>query len=956
MNRAAALAECRFCRQWEVASDDLYCSFCGSLLLPLEILFEAKPLITTISPTREITLRNDSSRPMQLSLRARSGGALAAGVTFDPGTDLEVAAKSEVLVHATADAAKLPPGVDGLVEYVCVVDRDERKQRTFTLEVRSGPSPKLLTPRLDFDEVAEGTAVERLLRLTNAGNVPLGIKSVRAEGSPHLRVEGDHANRAIRKGETLSIPVIWQSSSETPMTPAGEQPAGVRITFTTNRLDELFVAASARMFRYRLDVKPSSVRFTQALAKHEYVSPIKFENSGTVDVEITSIEPDQPWIHVIARATRFTLLCADSVARQKVLSPTTLRAFDFKIVCRPADLTPGRHRGNVTIRAHQQEPLVLPVEITIVKPKEYPDYIGIDFGTTNSVVAVLSQKDKSGLELVQDESSGKDLIPSVLVFDDPETYKIGAAALHEADAAPDRTVRSIKRVMGYERDRNFFDRPYSAAQLASLIIRKLVLLAERKLQAESTNGTHFTVRKAIITVPANFHDLQIRDVLEACDAAGLDTEEERAQKVAERQGAQIGEAVNAGIILDEPSAAVLYYIDQLRHSRGATEMAKAIGREQGLKLLVFDYGGGTLDVAVAGVTQVNGGGTGLRILANMGDNAIGGDQIDVLVMSELLRRCKHELRDFEFDTSLITGTFRDFQRRSEAEGWNGHVWRELMGVRAQWKDLAEKAKIQISGKSQPAIDVRPDLIVRLAGGAIERAPRGARIPPLASELVSELLQPVLARSEELIKQALALAEVGANDIDYILHTGRQSLLPHVRQRVRALFPNLDDKHDLLEEQHLKICVAKGAALYGSMRDRLVAPEARIVLLSEGRRLPHSYGVEKFTNMVEPEFDEVIERGAKYPVERTKLYPADMIPVSGYLNLNFYQNTGVSKTIVGNRQVSRIGQISIDTAHDGNSGCQVTFAVGPNRTLHVSANGNPVTIEPARLHEEESWMG
>jgi hypothetical protein len=133
MNRTAVLAECRYCRQWEVAADDLYCSFCGSLLLPLEVVFEAKPLISTISPTREITLRNDSARPMQISLRARSGGALAAGVTFDPGTELEIAAKSEVVVRATADAAKLPPGVDGLVEYVCVVDRDERKQRPFTL-------------------------------------------------------------------------------------------------------------------------------------------------------------------------------------------------------------------------------------------------------------------------------------------------------------------------------------------------------------------------------------------------------------------------------------------------------------------------------------------------------------------------------------------------------------------------------------------------------------------------------------------------------------------------------------------------------------------------------------------------------------------------------------------------------------------------------------------------------
>jgi molecular chaperone DnaK len=941
-------AECRYCHQWKPGVDDAYCSGCGHLLLSLEIEPAKAVLISTIAPAKDLRFRNDSASAMRITVEPLDGVPVP-GVAFDPGPSFDIAPNSELRVRVSVDAQRLPPGFQRTADFVCTIDGDARKQRTITLDLRSGPMPRLLTASLDFEQIEEGRSVERTVQLTNNGSVPLRIKRVRAEGAPQLRVPDDHVNRVIRYGETLSIRVLWQTTLDDP--PAGD--AIVRIELA-NHPDVLLVPASAQTFRYRLDLKPAMLRVPEALTKRDYSTPVRIENLGTTDIEITSIESDQRWVSVVARAARFTLLCAQSAAK-RTPSPTTFaRAFDFKVICSPRELPEGKHRASVLIRAHGQEPLVLPVELTIVQPKQYGDYIGIDFGTTNSVVAVLSSREKSGLALVRDTASGKELIPSILVFDDPETYVIGAAAKNEADTAPDRTVRSIKRVMGYERGRTFFDRPYSAAHLASLIIRKLVQLAEERLHADSGNGTHFNVNKAIITVPANFHDLQIRDVLEACATAGLDTEEEKAQRVEARQSQEIGASVSAGIILDEPSAAVLYYLDFLRRTRSSAAISDAIARENGLTLLVFDYGGGTLDVAVARATQVPGGGTGLCVLANLGDNEIGGDHIDVLIMKELLRRCTQELAKFDFDTSLIAGNFSDVQRRSELEGWSSDTWREILRVRSQWKDLAEHVKIRIAEKKQNVIDIHPDLIVRLTGGLIEQAPRGVKLQPLAPDAVDRLLQPVLARCEELIRSSLALAGVKTDDVDYILHTGRQSLLPQIRNCVRAALPHLSEGRDLLEEEHLKVCVAKGAALYGSMRDRLVAREARIVLLSDGRRLPHSYGVETFTNPVEPEFDEVIERGAQYPIERTKPYPSEMVPPSGYLNLKFYQNTGTSKAIVGNPHVSLIGQISIGTA--GHDGCDVTFAIGANRTLRVFANGRPVTIEPARLHEAESWTG
>lgn len=941
-------SDCRHCRQWEPAAGDAYCSGCGHVLLALEIEPVTAVLISTIAPSKELRFRNESAQAMNVAIEAPDG-LLIPGLFFEPGTSFQVAPNGETRVRVSVDAQRLPAGFQRSVEFVCRVDGDTRRQRTLVLDVRSGPMPKLLTPSLDFEQVEEGKSVVRPLQLMNQGSVPLRIKSVSAEGSPQIRIPEDYAERVVRYGETLSIGVVWQTTLEE----GSARDAVIRIELA-NHPDILIVPATAQTFRYRLDVKPAMLRVSEAVASRDYTTSIRLENLGTTDIEILAFESDQPWINVIARAPRFTLLCAESATRKSVSPTTFARVFELKVVCSTRGLPEGKHRGSVAIRPHGQDPLLLPVEMNVVQPRDYGDYIGIDFGTSNSVVAVRSSRAQSGLALVKDPASGGDLIPSVLVFDDPETYKIGAAAKNEADTAPDRTVRSIKRVMGYERDRTFFDRPYSAAHLASLIIRKLVQLAEERLHDESGNGAHFNVRKAIITVPANFHDLQIRDVLEACAAAGLDTEEERAQRAEARQSEEVGASVSAGIILDEPSAAVLYYLDFLRRTRSSAEISMAIARDQGLKLLVFDYGGGTLDVAVAGVSQVAGGGTGLRVLANLGDNDIGGDHIDILLMKELMRRCKQELTKFDFDTTVIASNFTDVQRRSEAEGWSADVWREILRVRSQWKDLAEQVKIRIAESTQTAIDVRPDLLVRITGGRIELATRGVKLQPLPADAIDRLLQPVLIRCEELIRSSLALAEVEAVDVDYILHTGRQSLLPQIRRCVHAIFPNLSEACDLLEEEHLKVCVAKGAALYGSMRDRLVTRDARILLLSDGRRLPHSYGVETFTNPVEPEFDEVIERGAQYPIERTKPYPPDMVPPSGYLNLKFYQNTGTSKAIIGNPHVSLIGQISIDTA--GHGGCDVTFAIGANRTLRVSANGRPVTIEPARLHEAESWTG
>lgn len=955
---AGKAVECRHCHQWETAVDDGYCGFCGHLLLALEVQPESLILISTLAPQKDLTFRNAGPQPLQAVIVPRTGPKFPA-LIFDPPGTFTIPSNNDVRVRVGLDVEKLPADLqERELDYVCLVNNDLRKQFPLKITVRSGPRPKVLSPFIQFGEIQEGKTVERSLEISNTGGIPLNVRDVRPEGSSHLRLKEAFASSLVQPGKKLTIPVLWDSQGEEKEGDSGT--AGIRINFGNYR-ESLFVPARARTFRYLLELKPSAIDLQQVLVKQDYPVKVELENRGTTDLEIAGIDSDQPWLEVISRARTFTLLCAESAAKQSAeLAPTIFaKKYSFTVVCHPQKLPAGRHQGRITVRPSGQEPKSLGVAINVLHPKHYPDYIGIDFGTTNSVVAVFNPESYD-IELVEDGPPGSSspLIPSVLVFEDAETYIIGQAARNAVNTAPDRSVRSIKRIMGYDHKREFFGRKFSPEDLAACIIRKLVQLAERKLQNDSDN--YFDIRKAIITVPANFYDLQIRGVLEACREAGLDTEEDKVKQAAQAMQEALSQAVNAGVILDEPSAAVLYYIhylSQLSHAQASSpEVMQAIDRKEGLRLLVFDYGGGTLDVSVANIIRLEGREGGLRILANMGDNTIGGDSIDLILMREILRRCKEQVANFDFDTSLISLNFKDVEARRERESWSTQVWQEVLRVRLEWKDLAETIKIQFTEREHAEIEIRPDLIVKVADGKVHNAPRGTKLGAIPRSVLEDLLQGILDKCRRLIDSALDLAGLTHDEIDYIFHTGRQSLLSLIRQRVQEIFPALPPGHDILDRDHLKLCVAKGAALYGWMRDKLGNPEARIHFLSEGRRLPHSYGVEKFTHLLHPEFDEIIRRGAPYPTTKTKEYGPELIPPGGYLNLKFYQNSGASRRIVKNPEIRLIGQISINTMADNEPGCEVQFVIDANRKLEVFADGQEVTIQPARLQGEESWMG
>ncbi len=266
--------------------------------------------------------------------------------------------------------------------------------------------------------------------------------------------------------------------------------------------------------------------------------------------------------------------------------------------------------------------------------EEMDEYIGIDFGTTNSCVAYISEEDNTVKpKLIKFDD--KELMPSILFFEghdnNLENILIGEKARRTIRINPECSVRSVKRVLGTKSNRTFFGETYTPTKLATIIIKKVVEHTEDELIRKNIIKRP---KKAILTVPASFFDTQIRAILEASTDAGLNK-------------AEIQNEENS-IIIDEPSAAAIYYIYKKYVELQNTPESEII--------LVYDFGGGTLDVSVIEI-QIEGRQIGIIVRSTKGNNQLGGDDIDRMIMHyladlQLVRGTSPTSFDFSIKTSI----------------------------------------------------------------------------------------------------------------------------------------------------------------------------------------------------------------------------------------------------------------------------------------------------------------
>lgn len=917
-----------------IGPGESYCGACGKLTVQLTLMPEQPILVASLPKThnRPVKLINDGDYDLQVEVRPTANHPW---LHHEPSS-IRVPARSDAEIRFLLDGSSLPENLRiERLSYHLFFDGNPASAKPLVVTVKSGPKPSAAP--VIFGELQEGSIQDRMITLRNDGGLPFGIRSVEPVGSKQLRLGELILPAKVEAGARMQIPVVWDTNVD-----AGDEDLGqAGFLFVFAHGEDLFVPARASLFRYRLEPVPGRIRL-EGSAKTIPRQGVTLRNLGTIDVEITGIRGSASWIRVLG-PTLPKISIAPEPGKEPTVGPS------FTVECDLRELQPGRHQAKILIETADSE-LENPevdVELEVHAVKEYHDYVGIDFGTTNSVVAVLNQDEQAELIRVEHEGGKTPLIPSLLYFHPDGSTRIGYEAQKEANVYPERIVRSIKRVMGYAEEIQIGDESFRPEDIAALILGHLVREAEAHLLA--LNNHHFDVQRAIVTVPSNFFALQIKAILNACEKAGIRTERESAERAASLLKKQTGTEINSTIILDEPSAAAVAFLNYLHNSNQFRDLvAEKINSGKGLHLLVYDHGGGTLDISVARV-EPGIGGIGLRFLATPGDNTLGGDFFDILLMRDLLADAKAEVP--EFDMSLINSNHLEIQRRREAEGWSEPEWSNVVRARQEWKATAEQLKINLAqGSTEEARAIlNSEALCWFEKGELIKETKPMELSLLQEEMAQRLELPI-DQGIRLIELSLEQADIAATDVDFVLHAGRQSLLELVQKKVAAAFPELPPERLVLDEEKLlKTCVAQGAARFGLMRDR----PGTLTIIQE-RRLPHAYGIDRVSPFGDREFEEIISRGESYPVVKERMF--DALPPTGRLNLKVYQNSGSRKRFVDNREICGVGQISHEFDPTATEEIRLRLEVDENRDLLVHIDDQTIVLEPPRPSAELDWMG
>jgi molecular chaperone DnaK len=419
--------------------------------------------------------------------------------------------------------------------------------------------------------------------------------------------------------------------------------------------------------------------------------------------------------------------------------------------------------------------------------------IGIDLGTTNSVVAVM---EGSEVKVIPNQE-GNRLTPSVVAFTDKGDRLVGDPAKRQAITNPRRTIYSIKRFMGRRRKEvtqeeklvpykivggpdepakvEIDGKDYTPPEISAMILRKL------KEAAESYLG--HTVRKAVITVPAYFNDAQRQATIEAAKIAGFDTEWDIEDK------ATGGKTRMRMRIINEPTAASLAY---------------GLDKKKSETIAVFDLGGGTFDISILDV------GEGVfEVLGVNGDTHLGGD---------------------DFDQVLIDWIAEQFKKE------NGIDLRKDQMALQRLKEAAERAKKDLSQAN--TTDINLPFITADASGPkhLQMSLTRAKFEQLVDHLIERCRGPVL--------KALSDAKKKPSDIDEVVLVGGMTRMPKVQQLVKEIFGKEGHKGVNPDE-----VVAVGAAIQGAQI--LLASQAQVQLLDV---TPLSLGIEtlggRLTRLIE----------------------------------------------------------------------------------------------------------
>jgi len=456
--------------------------------------------------------------------------------------------------------------------------------------------------------------------------------------------------------------------------------------------------------------------------------------------------------------------------------------------------------------------------------------IGIDLGTTNSCVAVL----ENGEPQIISNNEGMRTTPSVVAFTKDGERIVGEPAKRQAVTNADNTIISIKTHMGTDYKVNVEGKSYTPQEISAITLQKL------KADAESYLGQ--PVKEAVITVPAYFTDAQRQATKDAGRIAGLEVKR----------------------IINEPTAAALAYgMDKL---------------DQDKKILVFDLGGGTFDVSILEI----GDGT-FEVLATAGNNRLGGDDFDKVVIDYLAEEFK------------------------KAEGVD--LRQDGMALQ-RLKEAAEKAKKELS--STMTTNINLPFITATASG-----PKHMNID-LSRAKFDELTHGLVEKTMEPTKRALSDAGLSVSEIDDVLLVGGSTRIPAVQDAVKKFIGKEAHKGINPDE-----CVAAGAAIQAGV----LTGEVNDLLLLDVT--PLSLGIETMGNVM----TKIIERNTTIPTKKSQVFST---AADNQTAVDIHVLQGERSMSYDNTTLGRFQLTDIPPAPRGIPQIEVTFDIDANGIVHVTA--------------------
>ncbi|CAH8709094.1 molecular chaperone DnaK [Paenibacillus thiaminolyticus] len=455
--------------------------------------------------------------------------------------------------------------------------------------------------------------------------------------------------------------------------------------------------------------------------------------------------------------------------------------------------------------------------------------IGIDLGTTNSCVAVM----EGGEAVVIPNPEGARTTPSVVGFKKDGERIVGETAKRQAITNPDRTISSIKRHMGTTFPTTIDGKTYTPQEISAMILQKL------KSDAEAYLGQ--TVTQAVITVPAYFNDSQRQATKDAGKIAGLEVLR----------------------IVNEPTAAALAY--------GAD-------KEGDHTILVYDLGGGTFDVSILEL------GDGFfEVKATSGDNQLGGDDFDQVIIDYLVAEFK---KDQGIDLSKDKAAVQ------------------------RLKDAAEKAKKELSGVLTTTISLPFITVVDGVPQHLELNLTRAKFEELSAHLVERTLGPT--------RQAMQDAGMTPSDIDKIVLVGGSTRIPAVQEAIKKLTGK--DPHKGVNPDEV---VALGAAVQAGV---LTGDVKDVVLLDV---TPLSLGIETAGGV----FTKMIERNTTIPTSKSQIFSTY---ADNQTSVEIHVLQGERSMAADNKTLGRFMLGDIPPAPRGVPQIEVTFDIDANGIVKVSA--------------------